>query len=181
MKQWMFCILLLQSAWATADALSDRLEGFSTQKELRGSFVDTWHSVYLNEPIVSKGKLSYRAPGQFRKLVEYPELVEQIIKANRLYISRDGETEIVQLSSQKSLAAGIHALRDVLDGNESSLREVFKTDYHETAVGWQLELTPKAEQVAEQIVFQGKENRIHRVRINYQNGDHLITEILNDI
>jgi len=181
MNYSLFIIFLLLNTSILADTLSDRLSNFSQQKKLHGSFVETWRSGYLNEPLISKGELSYQAPGRFRKVIEHPEPVEQIIKGNRIYISRDGETEIVQLSNQKNLAVGIYALRDVLEGNESSLLERFKSNYSQLNSNWVLELEPRVKQKAKLITLHGQGNYIQRVLILYHNGDSSLTEISNDI
>jgi len=176
-KYWLLAILLLKGNFAHADSLSERLASFSGLKELHGNFSEIWTSSYLKTPLVSKGRLSYSAPGNFRKLIEFPESIEQIIKENRLYITRDSETEIVQLSDQGNVATGIYALRDVLEGNESGLKARFSLKYSEANADWVLELVPRVKQTAEMITLKGKNNRINRIHILYQNGDSLLTKI----
>lgn len=180
MKYWFLLGFLLQSTLASADALSDRLAGFSTLDESRASFVETWSADYLNEPLVSKGELTYKRPGQLSKFITSPERIEQRIKGDQLSIIHNGKTHNIQLSEQPELAAGIYALQAVLDGDEKSLHKLFELRYDELNTRWKLSLTPKDQQVAdslELIVLQGKGNYIQRVSIQFYNGDSLLTEI----
>jgi len=184
MKFWLSLILLIQSAWVLADALSDRLAGFAAQPESRGRFVETWSADYLSEPLVSRGKLSYKAPGQLSKIIEHPERVVQHIEANQLSVISNGESRSMQLSEHPELAAGIYALQDVLEGNENGLREHFEPHYSELGTDWTLKLVPRDKQVAQRIksiTLRGRDNRIHQVLVQYHNGDSLLTKISYDV
>jgi len=180
MKHWLFCGLLLQSALVSADPLSDRLAGFSTIMESRGKFVETWSADYLDEPLISKGELLYKSPGQLSKFITDPDRIEQRIEGNRLTVIHNDEVSSIQLSEQPELAAGIYALQAVLDGNENGLRKHFEIKYSEINSGWTLSLAPKDKQVADTIdliVFQGSRNRIRQVTTKFYNGDSLVSEI----
>ena len=180
MKYWLFFGLLLQSAIVSAGALSDRLAGFATIKKSRGSFVETWSADYLDEPLVSKGELVYKRPGQLNKLITDPDRIEQRIEGDRLTVIHNDEARSIQLSEQPVLAAGIYALQAVLDGNENNLRKLFELKYSELDIDWTLSLIPKNKKVADSIdliVFQGKGNRILRITIQFYNGDSLLSEI----
>lgn len=180
MKVWLFLGILLQTTLASADALSNRLESFSILHESKATFVETWSADYLDEPLVSNGELTYKRPGQLFKIIINPNRIEQQIDGNQLLVIHDGVTRSIQLSEQPVLAAGIHALQAVLDGDEESLHQLFKLQYDELNTGWKLSLTPKDQQVAdslELIILQGKENRLHRMSLEFYNGNSLITEI----
>lgn len=180
MKYGLFLSLLLQSTLVLADALSNRLAGFARLDESSGSFVETWTADYLNEPLVSRGELTYKRPGQLSKIITHPERIEQYIEGNQLSVVHNGETRSIQLSDQPELAAGIYALQFVLDGDEENLYKLFELRYSELSTGWNLLLKPKDQQVAnglELIILQGEGNHIQRVTIQFYNGDNLLTEI----
>ncbi|PCJ84113.1 MAG: hypothetical protein COA54_14360 [Thiotrichaceae bacterium] len=180
MKYWTFLIFFLQSTMAMASDLSERLSGFSTIEASSGNFVETWRADYLDEPLISKGELRYKRPGQLRKLITEPTRIEQHIEDGQLSVIHNGKTNSIPLSEQPELAAGIYALQAVLDGDEEKLQKLFVLKYSDSNDNWNLTLTPKDKQVAdsiESIIMQGNGNRIQRVAIRFYNGDNLLTEI----
>lgn len=182
-KHWLFFSLLLHSALVSADALSDRLGGFAAIKESRVSFVDTWSAEYLEQPLISKGKLEYKRPGQLTKFITGPDRIEQRIDGNRLTVMHNDEVRSIPLSEQPELAAGIIALQAVLDGDENKLRKHFELKYSELNIDWILSLIPKNKQVADSIdliTFKGNGNRIQQITIQFHNGDSLLSEIMHD-
>jgi len=182
MKYSFFLSLLLLTPLAMADALSDRLAGFSTLNESQGNFVETLSASYLSEPLISRGTLSYKRPGQLSKLITSPVFIEQQIKGNELSIIRNNTTRSIQLTSHPELAVSIFALQAILDGNESNLHKHFELRYNEVSTGWALSLTPKNRQAAKrigEIILQGMDNSIRRTTILFHNGDTLITDITN--
>ncbi len=180
----LFCLLLmLSSPVVFADLLADRLAGFATEHESRASFVETWMAEYLDKPLISKGRLHYKVPGQLSKFIEQPEVVTQRVIGDQLLLERNGETHTSQLSQQPELAAGIYALRDVLEGNINGLLGRFEVNFTEIKTVWMLTLVPKEKKIANRIariVLHGNGNRISDVRIEYHNGDSLLTEIIHD-
>ncbi|HED33705.1 MAG TPA: hypothetical protein ENJ08_05725 [Gammaproteobacteria bacterium] len=184
MKHVLFLMLLLQSiagsAYAVAGDLSERLAGFAQINESAGDFVETWFANYLNEPLVSRGRLTYKKPGQLGKFIISPERIEQHIAGSRLSIKRHGEIRYIQLSEKPELAAGVIALQAVLDGDEEKLHIFFKLQYKESQSGWKLSLVPKDKRLAksiEQVVLQGQKYDIQQVRVLFLNGNKLLTEI----
>lgn len=178
-----FLIFMLSGSAVLADALADRLTGFSNEHELQGRFVETWTAGYLDKPLVSKGRLLYKAPGQLSKFIEQPEMVTQRVMGDQLLLERNGETHTTELSQQPELAAGIYALRDVLEGNINGLLGRFEVNFTEIKTVWMLILVPKEKKIANRIariVLHGNGNRISDVRIEYHNGDSLLTEIIHD-
>jgi hypothetical protein len=180
MKYWLLFSLLLQSGLVFADPLSERLAGFSIIKESRGLFVEAWSADYLDEPLISKGELLYIRPGQLSKFITDPDHIEQHIKGNQLTVIHNGEARIIQLSEQPVLAAGVFALKAVLDGDENVLRKLFEIKYSEIESDWTLSLVPKDKQVADTIgliVFHGSGSQIYQVVTQFNNGDSLVSEI----
>ncbi len=184
MKHVLFLMLVLQSlagsAGAVAGGLSERLAGFAQINESAGDFVETWFADYLNEPLVSRGRLTYKKPAQLGKFITSPERIEQRIKGSQLAIKHQGEVRYIQLSEQPELAAGVIALQAVFDGDEVKLQKFFKLQYTQSQSGWTLSLTPKDKQVAntiEQVVLQGQKYKIQQVRVLFLNGNKLLTEI----
>lgn len=183
MKFFLIATLFLQSPILLADALTDRLNGFASQKNLQGSFVEMWSASYLSEPLVTQGKLFYKAPDQLIKIIERPDAIVQTIESDQLTIKRDEDLRTLQLSEQPTLAAGIYALRSVLQGSKKNLKQYFNLRFNEFDSGWTLKLLPKQPVVAEKIkviILRGTDNKIQQVRIQYHNGDSLRTEISHD-
>jgi len=182
-KAFILLTLLLQSPVILADALTDRLSGFANQSELQGSYTESWSASYLSEPLVTQGKLSYKAPDLLIKMIEKPESIVQTIEGDQLTIKREDYVQTVQLSEQPALAAGIYALRSVLQGNKENLQKYFNLKFNEFDSGWTMKLLPKKEIVADKvkvIILRGLGNKIQQVHIQYNNGDSLNTEISHD-
>jgi len=174
-------LLICIPVFSMAGGLSERLAGFASINESRGSFRESWMADYLNEPLVSTGTLSYKRPGELTKFITSPERIEQYIEGNQLSIRKKGETRYMSLSEQPELAVGILALQAMLDGDEKKLRMFFTVQYTESRAGWELILTPENNQMAErieQIVLQGEESVIRRVSVQFLNGNKRLTEIM---
>jgi len=183
MRFFIFVIILIQSECVFSDAFTNRLTAFSAQKTSQAKFIETWSADYLDEPLITKGKLLYKATGLLEKTIKSPEFMVQKIEGNQLSITRNGEVNYMQLTDEPVLAAGIYALRDVLEGNKNNLQKHFKLDYSEQKNDWILVLKPKNEQIAQKIksiILRGKFALIKQIRVNYRNDDYLVTDIFHD-
>ena len=184
MKSFYTLILLVLVGNATANTFENRMASFASLQKSQVTFVETWMADYLDEAVVTKGRLSYRAPDQLEKIIESPELIEQRVMGDQLSIVRDGEKQYQQLSNEPVLAAGIDALRNVLRGDQQQLKKTFIVNFKENNENqeWMIELMPRNQKVAKKIkdiILHGKKDRIQKIQIEYQNGDRLLTEIMH--
>lgn len=135
--------------------------------------------------MLSRGELEYQAPGQLSKKITTPETVTYKIRKDIMTVQRQGKVMQINLDTQPEIALGISALRNLLEGNRHGLEEDFYLKYHadKNAQGWELVLVPFDDALHEKVdrvVMQGKANRLDTVKMEYANGDTLLTRITNE-
>lgn len=182
--RWWAVLLACIIAWsAHADALDHRLAGFAQVTQRKVTFTETFTASYLNQPVVSHGVLEYQAPDRLTKIVSTPETVRYSIVHNRMTIRRGDDVRQIDLDKQPVLGLGINALRDLLQGDREDLEAHFTTHYDaeiDSHHRWRLVLIPRKPALQKKIhrvVMRGVANRLHRVVIDYANGDRLVTRI----
>jgi len=177
-------IMLVSAINVTANTLENRMASFALLENTQATFVETWIADYLDEPLVTRGKLSYRAPNQLEKIIESPELIEQRVIGDELSVTRDGDRQYQQLSNEPVLAAGINAMRNVLRGDQKQLEKNFTVSFREGDKNkeWVIGLIPRSQKVLKKIkdiTLYGRRSYIQKIQIEYQNGDRLLTEIMH--
>lgn len=180
MKRLCFLVIYLNSMCVHADTFSERLMGFAQERESVVTFRETWSADYLSEPVVTTGRMSYKAPDQLKKMIEHPERIVQQIAGDQLVITKEDKSSRVRLSDESVLAVGIYALRDLLAGNDVNLQARFKLDYKDAAGVWILKMVPRDDEIAAQIkviTIRGTGSRLSQIGMIYQNGNSSITDI----
>lgn len=176
-------MLCTASVNASALDIVELFSKFEKVTESEAEFTETWTAGYLDESVVTSGKLVYRKSGGLSKIIEQPAYSELIINDDSLTIVRHDKSRVIRLSDQPALAAGIHAIRDVLEGDIDSLKKNFAVEYGYQNGNWQLALQPIEAKVRERISrisLQGYHHRIDQISVHYKNGDEILTEIVHD-
>ena len=179
----MLCTLLALPVYA--DKLDDRLSGFARETHLKARFVESYSASYLEQPVVSQGELEYQAPGLLSKKITTPEAVTYEINGDIMTVKRKDGVMQVDLSLKPEIGLGISALRNLLQGNRRGLEEDFNLKYlaDKNAQGWELVLVPFDDTLrerVERVVMRGKGDRLNEVKMEYGNGDTLLTRITNE-
>ena len=125
------------AAWTVTDLLSVRSEVVETH----AGFVQDRHSALLSEPLRSRGRLHYRAPGYLLREIDAPFASRTVLDGDTLRMWRDGRE--VSMSLRRSGRAGLYAraLRGVLSGRIGDIEDHFRTDLSGTEERWTLRLT----------------------------------------
>lgn len=183
MRYWLVLLAGMVAFQARADMLDHRLASFAKVTQRKAEFSETLTASYLKNPVVSHGVLEYQAPDHLLKIINSPEPVRYSIEHNIMTITRGQDVRQVDLDKQPLLGLGINALRDLLQGDRGDLEARFKTRYDPDADGhdqWQLLLIPRDKALQDKIrrvVMRGSGNQLQEVRMEYANGDHLVTRI----
>jgi hypothetical protein len=142
-------------------------------------YVEQKHSALLSEPIVSSGKLFYRA-GVVEKIMLTPRKESLRIVGDELVVERKGKERRVPLSSQPALGALAASLRGVLSGDAELLRKHYRLMLSGAEAAWQLELVPLDEETlryVERIAVAGKAGRVAEIEIREATGDRSVMRI----
>lgn len=162
-----------------ASTMQTVLQKLASTTVKHAKFTETRFSSYLKQPLISKGELEFRAPATMIKKIQQPEKLTQRIEGNDLYILVNGkEKQAIYLPTHIELETGINAIRWVLSGNEKILSEEFSTKFISDDVSWQIELTPRNDElssVISSIVFDGKDGVVTHITITQSNGDTVKT------
>lgn len=128
---------LATAEWTVTDLLSVRSEVVETH----ASFIQDRHSLLLNEPLRSRGRLHYRAPGFLLQEIDAPFASRTVLDGDTLLMWRDGRE--VSMSLRRSGRVGLYAraLRGVLSGRIGDIAGRFRIDLSGTEERWTLRLT----------------------------------------
>jgi hypothetical protein len=135
---------------------------------------------YLDEPLLSKGKMHYEPPDKLVKVVEEPEYIKQEIQGGRVVVTRKGKTQSFSLSSHLVLEVMANTLRSLLSGNIAAIENEFSIKVVTDSESWKMVLVPLNEHVLESIesvVIEGKGGVINRYTITEGNGDYAVTSL----
>jgi len=135
---------------------------------------------YLDEPLLSKGKMYYEPPDKLTKIVEQPEYIKQQIHGDRVLITKGEKRESYSLSSHLVLEVMANTLRSLLSGNIADIEDEFAIKVVTKDKEWKMVLVPLNEMVletVESVVIEGKGGAIMRYTITESNGDYTVTSL----
>jgi len=135
---------------------------------------------YLDEPLLSKGKMYYEPPDKLTKIVEQPEYIKQQIHGDRVLITKGEKRESYSLSSHLVLEVMANTLRSLLSGNIADIEDEFTIKVITKDEEWKMVLVPLNEMVlesVESVVIEGRGGAIMRYTITESNGDYTVTSL----
>jgi len=135
---------------------------------------------YLDEPLLSKGKMYYEPPDKLTKIVEQPEYIKQQIHGDRVLITKGEKRESYSLSSHLILEVMANTLRSLLSGNIADIEDEFTIKVITKDEEWKMVLVPLNEMVlesVESVVIEGRGGAIMRYTITESNGDYTVTSL----
>lgn len=185
MKWWLMLLCIGFTSPVLADSLDDCLAAFAREAHRRAHFVEDFSASYLKQPIVSEGELEYRRPDELIKRISKPQRVIYTIRGNTMTMEREGKQVQLDLSRQPEIGLGIAALQHLLAGDRHALEEDFRLHFHadKQSPDWRLVLEPFDDSMREKIdrvIMQGRANHLQQVKIEYANGDTLLTRITDE-
>ena len=179
----MSCIIILLNSYQYASAMEmqEILKLLSATPVKFAQFSETRTSYFLENPLVTKGSLEFKAPATMIKRMQEPEEIVQRIDGDVLSISNGNElNNTVYLSSNTDLAMGINAVRWMLSGDESALNQNFNITFNNVVHQWSVKLVPKDSSVSDvitSILITGEKDFIKQIKVTHANGDSIITDL----
>lgn len=152
------CAILLampgaSPAWAQARGDSEEpgdqglrrvLAAVAGQPLKAASFIERRLSALTNNPLESRGTLSFSSSGVIEKLTVSPLRERVTITAESLTIDGGAKPPtIIKLDASGGMAGYGIGLRALLAGNEKALRQVFDSKFSGSFDNWKVQLLPK--------------------------------------
>lgn len=168
---------------AAADGVSElaqllHLFGQRTHAEAR--FEQSQYLAALTRPLQSTGTLSYRAPDHLEQHIEQPRSQLLVLDHGVLSMQLGRHRHSVPLSDYPQLAPLLDSLTALLAGDLSTLQQHFDLQLQGPLTQWQLRLTPRSTDVADQlreIRMQGDEAQVEEIQLEQRDGDHSVMHI----
>ncbi len=138
-------------------------------------FEETQYRFYLDEPLVSRGRMRFEPPATLIREIADPEPMVLTIEANRLIRQTpDGRRREVALSEHPLIGNLAHLLLDLFNGNVADLADRFRVGFASGPGGWSMRLTPRRDRVRQWIKvirLQGNGGFVTRIVIVERNDD----------
>lgn len=178
--------------WAAADAVGQtQTTPWDMEQVMRAladigiaesTFVERKESLYLTEPLVLTGTISFRSPDKLKKHVREP--FEEIITI-------DGDTAIIEkagdeqqrrysLTAKPEVRTILESVRATLAGNLEGLESYYSANLWGEAEDWELHLIPRNEHILELIEairIRGAHGKIVRIETLETDGDRSVMDI----
>jgi hypothetical protein len=163
------------SANVEIDALMQKL---SAVRAADGKFTERKYFSILNEPMILKGTVHYRAPDYVRKEYHDPDSESYEVRGDNLTIEfPDGRRRDLSIDEHPVLRAFVESYRGTLAGDLERLRRYFELELSGPMEAWQLRLTPRDLELAEYlgaVVMRGREGTVTSVETLEANGDRSV-------
>lgn len=137
-------------------------------------FVEQRFLRFLDAPVESSGRLSYRPPDRLERITDKPKAESMVLDGDTLSMTRDGKTRSLSVSQLPAVGALVGSIRDLLAGNRSALEKRYRAIAQGDDENWQLVLLPSDAELATlvtRIVVAGQADRIATIEIQQADGD----------
>jgi hypothetical protein len=175
-----FSLLLPMYAWSLD--LETVFANTAVVSPARVAFREQRHNPMLKEPVVLTGYLEYLEPGRLRKVIETPYQEAFLVTGDYIEISRDGESRRLSLSKSRPIRSMLGGIEAILAGQIERLDSQFDHELTGDLLDWSLLLEPKSRRVAKHLqsmLVKGGEERMSSIRINLNEGEWSLMEIVN--
>jgi hypothetical protein len=146
------------------DALMQKL---SEVRTAGGTFTERKYFSILDEPMILKGTVRYRAPDYVRKEYRDPGSESYEVRGDNLTIEfPDGRRRDLSIDEYPVLRAFVESYRGTLAGDLERLRRYFELELTGPMEAWQLRLTPRDPELAKYlgaVVMRGREGAVTSV------------------
>lgn len=172
----------VSSASANWD-ITQLMQSLSQTKVARARFTEQKYMSILNEPLVTSGRLEFRAPDRLEKHILKPFEERYLVVNGTLVIEQptQGTTRRFVLQQYPAIWALVEGLRATLAGDGASLRQFYSISLQGTQDHWRMELSPldKAMQEMVRLIrIQGMDGKIHAIEIFEKNGDRSVMTVV---
>ena len=135
----------------------------------------------LREPLLSSGRLYYRAPNYLRKQTLQPQPEEYEVDDHWLMIETpsDGRRQF-DLNGYPQLRPFVEAIRATLAGDQATLEQYYRLEFQGTTATWSLQLSPREPEFARflsAIIIRGRAAWIDSMEMLEANGDRSLLTV----
>lgn len=166
---------LLIATHAAAGSLEALMTDLAKVEERHARFVEERTIGILDEPLVTEGTLSYRAPDRLIRQDLLPDPAIYAIEGEQLRIVIDDQERVLALDQEPLLQAMVTPFRAMLAGDEATLNALFDLAYAENDDRWTVTLTPKPSTASrsfiDRIEIAGTGRNVERMDVYEQGGD----------
>jgi hypothetical protein len=158
--------------------LAALMQKLSEVRTAGGKFTERKYFSILDEPLILKGTVRYRAPDYVRKEYHDPDSESYEVRGNNLTIEfPDGRRRDLSIDEHPVLRAFVESYRGTLAGDLERLRRYFDLELGGRMDAWQLRLTPRNLELAKRlraVVMRGREGTVTSVETLEGNGDRSV-------
>ncbi len=164
------------------DGLRRVLAAVASQPLKAAPFIERRLSALTNNPLESRGTLSFSPGGVIEKLTVSPLRERVTINPESMTIDGGGKPPtIIKLDAPGGMAGYSMGLRALLAGNEKALRQVFDSKFSGSFDNWTVQLLPKDPALrrgVRQIMVSGAGASLRVIETSEAGGDVLELTIL---
>jgi len=166
-------------AASSADVeLAALMQKLSEVRTAGGKFTERRYFSILDEPLILKGTVRYRAPDYVRKEYRDPDSESYEVRGDDLTIEYpDGRRRDLSIDEHPVLRAFVESYRATLAGDLETLRRYFDLELGGYMDAWQLRLTPRDSELAghlRAVVMRGREGTVTSVETLEASGDRSV-------
>lgn len=156
------------------------MQGLAAHQPRQADYVEEKYLGMLDTPLVSSGKLIYRAPDYLEKKTLSPRHVVMILSGETLTLTEDNQTQTIDLSAYPDAAVYADSIRGLLSGNLAQLQKSFSLQLTGDRDHWSLVLRPAGGRIGgliDSISVTGSGNIMRRLEYDQSDGDRSIMTI----
>lgn len=137
-------------------------------------FVEQRFLRFLDAPVESSGRLSYRPPDRLERHTDKPKPESMILEGDTLSMTRDGKTRSLSVTQLPAVGDLVGSIRDLLAGDRAAIEKRYRAIAQGSDADWQLVLLPSDAELAAlvtRIVVAGQGERMATIEIQQADGD----------
>lgn len=159
----------------------DRLmQGLAAHQPRQADYVEEKYLGMLDMPLISSGKLTYRAPDYLEKETLAPRYVVMTLSGETMTLTEDHQTQTIDLSAHPEAEAYADSIRGLLSGDLALLKKSFSLQLTGDRAHWSLVLRPAGGRIGgliDSISVTGSGNIMRRLEYDQSDGDRSIMTI----
>jgi len=170
-----------QIAYAASSSdveLAALMQKLSEVRTAGSKFTERKYFSILDEPLILKGRVRYRAPDYVRKEYDDPDSESYEVRGDNLTIEYpDGRRRDLSIDEHPVLRAFVESYRGTLAGDLETLNRHFELELGGHMDAWRLRLTPRDLELAEYlraVVLRGRDGTVTSVETLEANGDRSV-------
>lgn len=157
-------------AWSPAALM----QALAAHPAARATFVERKYLAVLDQPVESRGELSFTAPDRLEKRTLAPRAEALVLEGDTLTVEQAGRRRRLSLSANPEAATFVESMRGTLAGDLATLQKYYALDLGGRRERWELQLVPQQAGMAKivrRIRIEGSGPTVRRVVFEQADGD----------